>query len=369
MRSHRVQMLTECALLIAISVCLFFAAFLPLMGIFIAPFSPMPLTLAVRKHGFRTGLFACFVSLCLCFVFGVLYGLAFVPFVWAGVLLGGAARLNLSGPRTMAVGVVGLAVLLLGLYYPVNGYLAKSPTLPSIEEMIDRSFATMTLQVKEAMRSTFGVNDAEIQKQSRLHEVLAQIETFRLLSRKIFEFPVAFFVCLAAIAFGIYFALARWFLSRLHVELPDMPPLREWKLPWTFSWPLIALLAFHAAVRHYEHPFGTLVSYNFIGIFLALYLSIGLAIVEHTLHRFRADALAKTFVYLVLLQVVVFAAALPYFALVGVLDSWFDFRGLERAATPDGSSPGGDDDDEDDEEEEDEDQFIIADFGEPMLAV
>ena len=79
-----------------------------------------------------------------------------------------------------------------------------------------------------------------------------------------------------------------------------------------------------------------LVAINVLGLLLCVYAGVFLAILEHYIEGFfgrfhvRADPFTRSVFYFVVLILAIWHSLLFYFALVGVLDSWFDFRGLER---------------------------------------
>jgi uncharacterized protein YybS (DUF2232 family) len=81
--------LTDSALLMAVSMVLFLGAFVPLLGILVAPFSPLPLCMLAMRYGPRHGALVGLTAIgALSLVFSPVYGAAFLPFVYVGLVLG-----------------------------------------------------------------------------------------------------------------------------------------------------------------------------------------------------------------------------------------------------------------------------------------
>ena len=137
----KIRKLTESSLLMAVSIVLFVGAFIPLLGIFVAPFCPIPLCIITSRFGLSHGTFIAFVTvLCLSLVFSVVVGAAFIPFVFTGLLLGALSRIKGSPLRAFSLGIFALLAMFMMAFYSYNYVAEGSDGILTVSQFIDVRF-------------------------------------------------------------------------------------------------------------------------------------------------------------------------------------------------------------------------------------
>ncbi|MEW6750059.1 MAG: DUF2232 domain-containing protein [Candidatus Latescibacterota bacterium] len=125
----------------------------------------------------------------------------------------------------------------------------------------------------------------------------------------------------------VAYRLSLWAGPRLQLALPPALPFAQWR-PWEeIIWVLIAGLALGLVGSGLAVDAGA----NLAVVAAGLYVVQGLALLQHLLRRGRVPRLLEVLIYVVLL--LTSGLALIVLAAMGLLDTWFDWRGLRAADT------------------------------------
>lgn len=123
------------------------------------------------------------------------------------------------------------------------------------------------------------------------------------------------------------YRLSLWGAGRLHLALPPALPFVLWR-PWDeIIWVLIAGLALGLVGTGLVADAGA----NLAVVAAGLYVVQGLALLQYGLWRGRVPLRFRIVIYVVLLLTMGLAPLV--LAGLGLLDTWFDWRGLRPAAT------------------------------------
>jgi len=322
----------------AVSIVLFAGAFLPLLGILVAPFSPLPICILTMKYGPRHGLIVAVVTVgVLSLLFTFVLGGAFIPFVYVGLILGTMVYRNATGQSIMAVGIVSTLALLLGLFCAFDAYAHFTPSVKTIGQTAAEAFDRV-----EAFYGSSAVEWA-LGGEEAVTRVLATVKMGRQFVVAVLAFPLAFLASIAALGFGLSYLVAHRCLLTLGYPCPGLPRFSQWTSPWYLAW---GMMASYGATRYYfgiDDGTGRLYSLNFLFVFLALYVVMGLAVLEHVMHDGGVPRALRPLLHLFALSLFVYPPV-PIVPVLGLLDPWVDFRRL--------NSVEPDEDEEDSEDEE-----------------
>ncbi|MCR5758370.1 MAG: YybS family protein [Selenomonas sp.] len=311
MNQHRITPLTESGLLTALSVVLaLMAVYLPFIGFLLVLFWPLPLIVLVARHGLRWGIMATIAT-------GVLLGLFVEPmlalrlvlaFAPAGVFLGWAFARGMSGVKsfllTVLVAILGQAATigLLLLVMDVN-------PLTMQVEMLQSSFDT-TLHLYEDMgmsEEALATTRAEIEQGMQMLNYL---------------FPLVFMI-MGLIYGGIAYVSGGKILRRLGHDVPQFPPVHEWRLPvvflYLFGFALVGL--YWGGSRQITWLYQLSLNANALAILAGLLQ--GLVLLHYLFRHYKVSLVLRIVFYL-------FITMNPFLAQVvsmtGLIDMIFDYR-------------------------------------------
>ena len=114
--------------------------------------------------------------------------------------------------------------------------------------------------------------------------------------------------------------------GRMSLSLPVALPLRLWRLWEELIWVLVAGLALGLMSRGLVADFAV----NLLTVMLILYAVQGVGLVRYYFWRLRIFWMVEMLFYLVLLFASGIAAL--FLACLGLLDTWFDWRGLRASS-------------------------------------
>jgi uncharacterized protein YybS (DUF2232 family) len=101
-----------------------------------------------------------------------------------------------------------------------------------------------------------------------------------------------------------------------------LPPFASWRLPWYLVWFFIAALLLGGAGESLFQK----VNFNIYILMMFLYVLQGLAVAAHLVGR---GSLSRFWQGIILALAFLFFSQILFF--VGLFDTWFDFRKLDRA--------------------------------------
>jgi uncharacterized protein YybS (DUF2232 family) len=280
--------------------------FIPVLGQALALFTPVPLIIVYVRNGKSEGLAALGISTgVVAFLAG--WQVAALLLFSFGLMAAGTAEgmRRRWKPESAALlgGLLPVAVLgILAIYY--FGHSGKNP-VASVEAYLRGSIA-------EAARFYTSLGLAEMAA-----AVNTVTDTFvHYLVRLIPGIVIATSVLQAACCYG----LSRLIISRKPgtAPAPSGVSLAAWHAPDAWVWGLIVALAL-IMVPNEPAKFA---GWNLVILYAVVYLTQGIAIVEHYLRKARIQAVVRGLLHALILALptVVFVIAL------GVVDIWADFR-------------------------------------------
>lgn len=313
----------------AVSIVLFFGAFIPMLGILVAPFSPLPLTILTMKYGPRHGAAVAMVTVgCLSLLFTAIVGLAFVPFVFVGLVLGTLAQRGARGTVIMVIGTLATAALLMGLFYGYEAIALRDPSIMTADETLSRFFDDTRELGRRMLKAGSGA----------LVDFEDGVTQLQKLTRVILYFPLVLMTLVGGMGFAMTYFVGHRLLAELGLPIPGLPPFRTWRGPWWLTWGMIGSFVVGTAATSHGWGEGQVYAYNVFFVFLLFYMLMGLAILEHFLVRIGVDPVLRVVVHL--LAVKLAFMPVPVVTIAGLLDPWLDLRRL-GAAPADGDDDGG----------------------------
>ena len=311
----------------AVSIVLFFGAFLPLLGILVAPFSPLPLCILTVKYGLRHGLMVAFITIgVLSVLFSVVLGGAFIPFVFVGLVLGALARRRSTGLRALVGGTLATLLLLLSLFYLYEYVASNSQNLLTIREFWNKKFERTDEVIGELEKSVLKGNKA------LTGPLRAHLGTLQWMVSEVFRFPVAFFSTLAALGFAMSFFVAQRMLKKLGLDFPDLPAFHAWQgTKEAVAAFLVCYLGTMYCWRTESLREWRVYAINILFLLFVYHLVLGLSNLEFHLRKRGTDSILRVIVHLLALRFLAFPPV-PLVTTLALLDPWFNFRKLDTAA-------------------------------------
>lgn len=308
-RPMQTRSLTEGAMLAAITVVL------TLLGVYFFGYllfiTPVPIAVLVYRHGLRSGILVSITAAVVSGIFGSMITTVVFLLVFGliGIAIGGALYEGFSAPKVMAVGTaVSLgAFLLLGLvaslFFDAN---LIDETFQMLRESFERTFS---------LYDRFGIDSSQM---------LGGLSLDRLLATMRMVLPSTLLMSAVVLSF-VNFALTRLVLRRIGSrDIPWFTPFKNWRYPWYLAWGYIAAK-------------GLLVYIQLTGNESALGLTLNLEIIFNYIFMIQGLAIAWFFfdqwglnrpIRILLLFFALNPRLAQVVVLLGVLDTWLDFRRL-----------------------------------------
>lgn len=247
-----------------------------------------------------------------------------VPFVFSLAMLplgGSMHRSAGSGRSPVAAGGMGFAVL--GVtwlaFWLVQGLLTESNPYASLLALLDSAFARLA---EEARTNA----DFAIDVGHNLDMVIAEIRS--VLLPKILPGLLAGSVVLTV---WLNMVIGSGLLRRLRPDKAVWPEYQCWRLPDMLIWLLIvAVILLLVGNGHLEQ-----VGYSLAVVAGLLYFFQGVATFAHLLHRWHVPAFWRAVLYFF---VAVQVYGMLLLTVIGVADTWADFRRLAQDGKPAGRS-------------------------------
>lgn len=300
----------ESALLAALgAVLILFAFYVPLLGMIVALVSPLPVAMAVLRHGGRWGLLASIVSTLALFPFVdwiTALGL-WIVYGWVGLAFGIAVRRRYSAGVVLVV--TAFALLLGTISGLVTSYIVTGLT-PSdlIEEMI-KAFEVAL----EMNRKVLGPNP----QLDQFAEALTQKDVLMKL------LPASLVLASLMLAY-VNIEVFRRVMPRFGFELEALPPFSRWLFPEIVAW--IGLISYLGS-PYLKNAAARVAVENIFSV--ASILGIVEAMSAFTFYLIRAN-LPRVMVGFALFFSVSVVFTSPGISLLGaffgMIDMLFDFR-------------------------------------------
>lgn len=307
----RVRPVTEGGLLVALSVILgLLAIYLPLAGIIAALIWSVPFTVLVYRHGLRRGIMGFFVAmLLLTLLLGPLVAIRFaVSLGPTGLALGYGFQKGWQAERTflaalavsMAASVISFALLF---------FMTGINPIETETELIQKSFESSF-----AMYEAVGVDETRLAAAKAMTEqgarLIGVLVPFLLFAIGLFDSAIGFF-------------LGHRILRRIGADLPEVPVFSSWHLPsgvfYLFCFSLVGL--YWGQSRSIDTLYRA--SMNFLLLAFFAGLIEGLSLLSYVMHRYKLLKIWRILIYIGFMLNSIF---LQILALVGLTDTFFDYR-------------------------------------------
>ncbi len=325
---HPTRGLTEGAILAALTVIVGAAGLvIPPAGILLAP---LPIMLVVIRWGVRTAVLASVVAGLILFqFFGPLNALSIVAaFAPLGLGLGWGVRRTLGAQFTVLVGAAAFLASIVAMFSVATFLLHQDLVGQFVRSQVQ------AMQTALAIQQRLGASHQQTEELRQFITVLPQMVRTLI--------PVA--LPLGALLWAyLSYTTARTVLRRVGHELPGMPPILSWRLSPVLASVLLWLSAGLSLVSlRVPVVRGAALDAMFVNVFVFGFQG---ALVGITwMNRRHLSRFAQVMVGLLIFT----AGYLPLVALavLGMMDTWFDYRRIAAGPAapsepPSGSGDGG----------------------------
>ncbi|HHT37113.1 MAG: YybS family protein [Candidatus Wallacebacter cryptica] len=277
---------------------------------------PVPLAVIVFRHNLRTGMLVSFASAAVASLVFVtpLIGLDILIVGFMGIVLGLVVKENFSFTRIFLIGV-GAAALSLILRLTALALIADYNLIAD--------FTQLWNNMSEQMLSMW-------QHMEMSPDLLAQYKEVFTSMPSLFAMLIPIYILVSSLLETILCLLVlNIVMKRFGVAMPKFSPFIHWKLPWYFVWGYIISKALTIVHAYFPNQVFQAVVVNIDIFFSGAFFIQGLAILWFYLTQAE---IRKSFRILITIFLLLTGNVLIYNILVmlGVLDTWFDVRKLNR---------------------------------------
>ena len=310
--SNKITPLVEGGLLAAITAILGLAAtFLPIVGIVIEFFCPIPIVILTVRQGLKFGAAAVVASFLLTLIFtgpALAIRLA-LTFSLCGLVLGQCLRLKLNAVKCFVptfIMACAAQIVMLIMFLAIMGVDLIGENMQMIRDSFDESFK---------FYADMGV-DPQLISQSR--EMVEPIARFIGLLTPIILFSVALINTAGS------YALTKWFFRKLNMKFAEpLPPFAQWRFPVAF----VYLAAFAGIGIYWGEKLseGGLYFISMNALFIACIIGLiqGLSLLSFMADKYKVSKLVRRLIFVIL---ILNFFLLQIVAFTGLFDIIFDYR-------------------------------------------
>ncbi|MCD6420093.1 MAG: YybS family protein [Synergistetes bacterium] len=302
--------LVEVSLLSAISAVLFLSSiFIPIVGVIIALFCPVPIVVLGIKHGLKRGLTGTIIT-------SVIVGLLSGPFQALWVFMG--------------FGFVGLGIGVL---------VAKGKS--AIEVLIYGSMISLASKIVLVLLSLalFGVNPFSIDVKQMEHALTSALsvagssaDVKLMISRWLtilqIAIPAIFFLASVIDTFLAYVVSCK-VLKKMHISMPQLLPFELWVLPRSMFWGFVAGVLFMWLGKGDVGSIWYRIGVNVQIVFSIAFMISGMSILYFWLKKIRVPKIVAWIIVIVTILQPFLSQLLVF---LGIFDLWVDFRKIRKGA-------------------------------------
>ncbi|MCD6364189.1 MAG: YybS family protein [Synergistetes bacterium] len=311
----RAKPLIETSLLIALTVVLFLGSFyIPLLGIAISFFSPVPLVVLSMRYGLRRGIGG---SLIASFFILLIAG----PFQ-AFLFLFNSAAVAIAVGYLVGKGFKASEVIFYGTLVSLGAkitFFGLSALLMGINPFeMNLKFMQDAVKSSIGIYEKLGVSGEELSTlKKNLGEMIGYLRIV---------FPAVIIVASAFDTF-LTFIVSGWVLRKSGENFPSLPPLSEWRFPRSVFWGLVAGIGFSLVGGYLSNPYLAHAGANLQLVFGFLFIIQGLSVIDFLMKRFnfpraiRALLIVIFFIQPILSRIAMF---------IGMFDILVDLRRRRR---------------------------------------
>lgn len=315
MNTRTTRPLVESALLAALgAVMMLIAWYVPVVGVAIGLVSPLPVAVAVIRHGTRWGIMSSVVTM---LVMAPIVGIATALALWAingamGVSFGFAVRRNYRPTMVLATAAVGSLTSVVVQYASAYLILGLSLTKQFTE------IVTIWTQSLEATQKLLGPNPAYDQ----FMKIMPTVEMMLAMA------PALLFLVAFMLAYT-NFEIFRRILPRLGYRLEPLPPFSRWIFPEFIAHAGIFSFLIPMLQGYINVPWLSRVAQNvFIVASLLFVVESFSAMMFYLLRSGISRGLAGFFAFMAISMLFGAGPLGPLATLFGMIDILFDFRHL-----------------------------------------
>lgn len=328
--------LTEGAILAALASVIAAAGLvIPQIALLLAP---LPIMLLVIRWGIRTGALATVVAgLILLQFLGPLAAFSAVVFGPIGLALGWGVRRGLGPGRTVLAGAAALYASSLAAYAVTIFVLHQDLFGTFIQAQIS------AMQQAAALLERFGGRQQEIEPLRLLANAqCAEHHCFAAPIEQLVRSTGPVMLALGTLFWGyLCYTVGRSLLRRIGHEIPAVPPILTWRLPRVLAATLVWLSGgLSVAGMWLPELGGAVLSAVFLNLFVFGFMGALVGITWMT--KRQIPRLLQAIVTVMLVTSLTYPTLLAL-AIVGMLDTWYDYRRLtplpSPPSAPDGATP------------------------------
>lgn len=303
--------LIEGALLIALTVILFAGGvYIPLVGLILSLFSPVPLVVLSMRYGLKRGIGSSLIaSFLILLVTGPFQAFLFlfnsaVIAIAVGYLVG-------RGFKAGEVVFYGALVSLLSkiIFFAISALIVGINPLELNLKLI-----------QDALKSSMDLYERLGLLPKGSHPFNESLESFLSYLRVVF--PAVIIVASAFDAF-LTFVVSGWVLRRVDGYFPSLPPFSEWRLPRSIFWGIGVGVLLSVLGESFSNVYLSHAGANLQLVFGFLLLIQGASLIDHFMKRFKFNnAIRYVLIFLIFMQPLLSRVVM----LIGMIDILIDFR-------------------------------------------
>ena len=320
--------------------------YFPVLGIAAVFFCPIPVTLMHVQ--FKDIKFTMLVLL----VSTALIG-AFAGPVSAFIFLTGMGMQGLAFGITVANGrsafysvffcAVVSVLMTIFLYYAATSLVDMDLSMKQTGEMLKKAMSEYKTSTIESLRKS-GASDEQVRQVETMYnqnmELLKNIHVF---------VPFFLFASTLMTAF-INYKVTSLIFKKLKIDINGFPRFELWRISWGYLWGFIAgLLLVNLFLANSPNPaarYLNIAGQNILLTFNFIFFASGLAVLHYFLVKYSVPVAMKIFLYV---MIILNPLLYTFVVIAGLMDPWFDLRGLEKKeceSNNNGDCHGSDDDNE-----------------------
>ncbi len=307
----RTKSLIESSLLIALTVVLFLGSFyIPVLGIAISFFSPVPLVILSMRYGLRRGIGGSVAAS----LFVLLVGGPFQAFLF----LFNSAAVAIAVGYLVGKGLKATEIIFYGTLVSLASKIAffgVSALLMGINP-----FEVNLKVVQDAVKSSIGIYQklgVSGEELSTLRKNLSELVRYLRI-----VLPAIIIVASAFDTF-LTFVISGWVLKRVGERFPSLPPFSEWRFPRSVFWGLVAGVGFSILGGYLSNPYLAHAGANLQLVFGFLFIIQGLSVIDFLMKRFNLPRAVRGLLIVILFIQPILSRIVM---LIGMLDLFIDFR-------------------------------------------
>ncbi|SHJ13225.1 YybS family protein [Lutispora thermophila] len=294
-----------------LGILVYYMPFLSLLSMF----WPTPIIIIGFRNGFKVSIISAVVAAIIVAIFTEPFSgiYLFLVFGIAGIIMGHLMSKKVNPALNIAVSGIILAVCsVFGLLF--GFFMAGQSATQAMDLMI--SIMQESIDSAASVYRSIGMSEEQLSNIiSTMKESLVAIRyvmpTLFLLSGILFSF--------------VNYKFVKVVLNRMKYEIADVKPFSKWRIPDNFSMGMLVILLLSMAATYFNVPNMQTVQLNIIYIIKWVFAIIGLSVACYLLDKYGISKALK-----IIIMFFIFTSFSNYLVIVGLIDTVFDFRKLNK---------------------------------------